>query len=615
MCGIAGIVCKGGIAAAAETLPAAIACLGHRGPQGRAVWVNETGTAALAHSRLSIIDTSEAGAQPMHFDGRYTIIHNGELYNYIEIRKELLQKNYVFHTASDTEVIVAAYDAWGPDCLQRFDGMFAFAIWDEQGQQLFAARDRMGEKPFFFCYDETRLCFASETKALWKLGVERQVNRSMLYNFLTIGYTTNPGDRGETFFDKVFKLPAASYLTYSLSSHQLQVEQYWQVDMEINHHISEIKAIETFDALFAASIKRRLRSDVPIGTSLSGGLDSSAVVAYCDGMAPEQYSHQCFTASFEGFEKDETAYAKRVAKQYGLHHHLVRVEKDEVLALMNRAMQAQEEPFSSGSVLAQLKVYEAAKDAGVTVLLDGQGADELLAGYSKYHAWYWRELYQAGRLDTSGELKAARANGVTDTFSWAQKIASRFPEFAASMQQSRKAKQAFQSAFLDREFAFTYKRSLYYSLPSQFDLNGVLYFNAFVSGLEELLRLADRNSMAHSTEVRLPFLSHELVAFLFTLPPQLKIHKGWTKWILRKAVEQKLPASIVWRKDKVGFEPPQEAWMKIPEVQEAIIAGKKKLVAEHILHPSVLKNPRPHSAYADGGLDWKCWSASYLFGD
>jgi asparagine synthase (glutamine-hydrolysing) len=613
MCGITGIISKNSQLVSREKMRSANSCLHHRGPEREGIWVSSENTAALGHQRLSIIDLSEEAAQPMHCLQRYCIIHNGELYNYIEIREQLFKKGYRFNSQSDTEVIVSAYDAWGVECLQQFDGMFAFAIWDEKEKKLFAARDRFGEKPFFFFFDGEQLLFASEMKALWAMGATRQVNHALLYNFLTIGYTSNPADPKETFYDHIYKLPASSFLVYSFADNQLQIENYWQVYPEVKT-ITEQDAIEQFRNLFSQSIKRRLRSDVSTGTSLSGGLDSSAVVAFCNQQLSDHYSRKSFTASFIGFEKDELKYAEIISKKFALEHYVTSINTNEVVKLMDDVMHHQEEPITSGSALVQYKVFQLAKQNGVTVLLDGQGADEILAGYSKYYKWYWQELYRSKKLKISDELKLAHELGITEPFGPKNKLAALFPEFAAGILQSRKSKKAFHHPDLDRDFAFSNKQNFYYTTPSSFDLNGALYFNTFVNGLEELLRFADRNSMAHAVEVRLPFLDHSLVEFLFSLPPEFKIHKGWTKWLLRKSVEDLLPGEIVWRKDKVGFEPPQKIWMENKMVQEAIAEGKRKLVQQKILQPSALnKRLKPHNAYAANNWDWKCWSASHLF--
>ncbi|MGZ8545609.1 MAG: asparagine synthase (glutamine-hydrolyzing), partial [Flavisolibacter sp.] len=478
---------------------------------------------------------------------------------------------------------------------------------------LFAARDRFGEKPFYFFYDDEQLAFGSEMKTLWRFGLEKEVNTSMIYNFITIGYSSNPSAPEETFFKNISKLPAANYLVYHQQSHQLVVENYWQLYLEPPRNISDQEAISNFDRLFSESLRKRLRSDVEIGTSLSGGLDSSSIVAYAESLASSQYRHQCFTAVFNDFDKNEFEQATLVAKKFQLRHHIVEMDQEDLPALMQKVMYHQEEPFSSGSVLAQFKVYEAAKANGVTVLLDGQGADEVLGGYHKYFKWYWQELYRKGQLKKSGELKSAQNLGVNEAFGTINKIAALVPEFAAGILQTRKSRKAFRHPGLNRDFAYAHKRELYYATPTHADLNGVLFFNTFMYGLEELLKLADRNSMSHATEVRLPFLNHELVEFLFSLPPSFKIRDGRTKWLLRKTVENKLPPAITWRKDKTGFEPPQKTWMQIKNVQESIMAGKKKMVDAGILDAAVLKKNQPHSSYAADGVEWRYWSASFLY--
>jgi asparagine synthase (glutamine-hydrolysing) len=479
---------------------------------------------------------------------------------------------------------------------------------------MYAARDRFGEKPFYYSFDDGQLIFASEMKALWEAGVAKEPNNSMLYNYITLGYTTNPFDSNETFYTKVQKLPAASFLTYSLASQQLVIEKYWQVDSIEKEGLRDEDVVHEFNERLSSSIQKRLRSDVAIGTSLSGGLDSSAIVGFCSRITNEQYVHQCFTAVFPGYEKSEEQYASIVAKQFHLQHHLVQVTEEDLAGNMDALMWHHEEPVGSSSILAQYKVYEAAKQNGITVLLDGQGADELLAGYHKYYKWYWQQLYAERRLKSSGELAAAHSLGIKESFGLKNKAMALLPHFSMAMLQSKKAKEAFKHPDLNKEFAFLQKRNSYYTTPTESTLNSALFYNSFVNGLEELLRYADRNSMAHSVEVRLPFLQHQLVEFLFSLPPHFKIRNGWTKWLLRKATEQTLPSSIVWRKDKVGFEPPQKQWMLHHKVQEHIQASKELLVKNDILSAAVLSKPiKPSDAGDAINSDWRYWSASYLF--
>ena len=519
-----------------------------------------------------------------------------------------------FCTHSDTEVLLQSYVVWGENCLGKLDGMFSFAIWDEQEQFLFAARDRLGEKPFFFFYDQEKLVFASEIKALWEMGIKKEVNQSMLYNFLTIGYTSNPSDSSETFYHTIYKLPPAHSLSFAFTRNELRTNRYWNVYPEVNNTITEAEAIAQFQHLFGESIRKRLRSDVAIGTSLSGGLDSSTIVAFCHQEDIAQYTHKCFTASFAGFEKDETKYAALVSKSFNLQHFTATINEEEVADIMEKVAVQQDEPFSSASVLAQYKVFEMARQQGVTVLLDGQGADETLAGYHKYYKWYWQELYRSKKLRSTGELTAARQSGIHEPFGMKNKLAALLPDFTASVWEAQKTKKAFKHPDLNKAFAFHNKRNLYYTTPLYPDLNGVLHYNTFVNGLEELLRLADRNSMAHSLEVRLPFLQHQLVEFLFTLPSHFKIHQGWTKWLLRKAVADKLPQEIVWRRDKIGYEPPQKQWMKNASVQERFREAQKKLVEAQVLDAAVLnKKIVPREAHEEQSFDWRYWSAAHLF--
>ena len=340
---------------------------------------------------------------------RYTIVHNGEIYNYIELKEELQKKGYSFRTSSDTEVILAAYDHYEDECVDHFDGMFAFAIWDEKAQELFAARDRFGEKPFYYFFSGSEFIFASELKALWAAGVEQKPNLQMLFNFITIGYTDNPGRPEETFFENVFKLPAASTLFYTPSTNELIVEKYWDINPAIrNKTITDKEAIEKFNHLFSQSVKRRLRSDVPVGTSLSGGIDSSSVVATATQLTTHRSPLTSFTAIFPGFEKDESVFAMQTAKRFHLQPHTIEITVNDLIDDWDKFLYHQEEPFGSASAYAQYKVFELAKQQNVKVLLDGQGADETLAGYTKYYKWYWQELFLKQKIGQKQRIKSRK---------------------------------------------------------------------------------------------------------------------------------------------------------------------------------------------------------------
>ncbi|MEO5946858.1 MAG: asparagine synthase (glutamine-hydrolyzing) [Chitinophagaceae bacterium] len=626
MCGIAGILnfrnnnSEDDYSLLKQRLQLMNNALQHRGPDGEGSWINEDRSVALGHRRLSIIDLSNAGHQPMQYATKdekskhnYTIIHNGEIYNYIELKEELVKHGYTFQSQTDTEVIAAAYDYWKDLCVDHFDGMFAFAIWDEKNKELFAARDRFGEKPFFYYFDEKQFLFASEMKALWSAGVDRIPNQKMLFNFITIGYTDNPNQPGETFFENIHKLPPATCLKYSLQKNELSLEKYWDIDPEKqDKHITTTDALEKFSHLLTTSVQRRLRSDVAIGTSLSGGLDSSSIIAIASSFTNAPVT--AFTAVFPQFEKDESAYAKQVAEQFKLQHFTTTISGDDLVSDWQKLCHHQEAPFGSASVYAQYKVYELANQQGIKVLLDGQGADETLAGYHKYYKWYWQELFRNRKLRNSNEIKAAKELGVKEKFDFKNVIASYFPDFATIVLENRYLLNAIKHEDLTREFVQQQSKEAYYALPERFTLNNALHFNTCTHGLEQLLKYADRNAMAHGREVRLPFLSHELVEFIFSLPAHFKIRNGWTKWILRKTMEKSLPAETTWRQDKVGFEPPQKNWMENKKLQEYIFAAKQTLVSKNVLRPETLERKvSPHNANAAKGFDWRYLSAASLF--
>jgi asparagine synthase (glutamine-hydrolysing) len=612
MCGIAGIIAMNPAQASVQRITSMTDVLAHRGPDGVAHRTSPGGNVILGHRRLSIIDLSPLGAQPMHYGDRYSIVYNGEIYNYRELKSILEQRGYCFRSQSDTEVILAAYDAWGADCLQQFDGMFAFAIWDEQKQQLFAARDRFGEKPFFYYADQGVFIFASEMKALWAAGVEKVMNEGMLFNYLTLGYVQNPKDAGETFYKGIRKLPARHFLLYDVRQETMTLQSYWDIDLDNTVAIDDRVAAEQLRELLSLSVNRRLRSDVPVGTSLSGGLDSASVLACIHQAAEQPASLQSFSAVFPGFVRDESAQIGVTANQFSVTNHQVQPGVDDLLRDFERICYHQEEPFQSASIAAQFQVFALAKEHGVTVLLDGQGADEILGGYSKYYPWYWRELYRHNKSLLRHELQQVAEAGHGNLWGWQHKLAARLPHFAETYLVRQRGRQQRRHADLTSGFVDAYGIS-YYDVPHIPTLNGALYYNTFLNGLEELLRYADRNSMAHGREVRLPFLFHELVAFVFSLPAGYKMRDGYTKWVLRKSMEQALPPAIVWRKDKVGFEPPQRLWMQDQRLADYIREAQSVLVKKGVLKPGVLdKKIQPQETHAADNFDWRYLVAGTL---
>ncbi len=616
MCGIAGILSTASETIADVHLKKMINAIAHRGPDGEGIWSNEKQNILLGHRRLSIIDLSENAAQPMHYLNRYTIVYNGEIYNYIELKEFLKDKGYDFQSQSDTEIILAAYDFWKEDCLRHFDGMFSFAIWDEKEQQLFAARDRFGEKPFYYYEDDRYLIFASEMKALWATGVEKSIDEKMLLNYFTLGYVQNAADKEQTFFNNIYSLPPSHYFKYTPNSQRLVIKKYWQLDKEIRITITSDEAIEKFNELFTASVKKRLRSDVTVGTSLSGGLDSSSIVSTIQELKTNGAELKTFSAVFPGFEKDESAYINLITGKAGIHNFKTQPTADGLIRDFEKLCYHQEEPFLSSSIYAQFKVFESAKQQQVKVLLDGQGADEILAGYHKYIHWYLQEVLSRHKLGaTQKEINALKKNSIPFNWTFKNYFAAFLPMHAAMQLEKNEYHKTIHQPDINPEFLKLQRGREWEGIhkPVVTKLNDILYFNTIESGLEELLRYADRNSMAHGVEVRLPFLDHKLVEFIFSLPSNLKIHDGWTKWLLRKAMDKKLPGEIVWRKDKVGYEPPQQQWMENKILQEYIYEAKRKLVNEKILTQKVLdKKIDPKAAHADNNYDWRYLCAAQL---
>ncbi|UEG50946.1 asparagine synthase (glutamine-hydrolyzing) [Ferruginibacter lapsinanis] len=616
MCGIAGIISPNSLVVNEGLLHSMANTIAHRGPDSEGYWINDDGNMGFAHRRLSIIDLSNAGAQPMHYLNRYTIVYNGEIYNYIEVREELRKHGYSFASQSDTEVILAAYDYWKSDCLQHFDGMFAFAIWDDKKKKLFAARDRFGEKPFYYYEENGHLAFASEMKALWAIGIEKKPDPKMLLNYLTLGHVQNVKEKKETFFENIYSLPPAHYLSFSPFTGQLSILSYWDLNKEKEINYTEKEAIVKFTELFNHSINRRLRSDVPVGTSLSGGLDSSSIVAVVSKLKANGDRLKTFSAVFPGFEKDESKYIAEIATNFNVDNFQITPSADELIKNFETLCYHQEEPFPSSSIFLQYKVFELAAKHKTKVLLDGQGADETLGGYHKYIHWHLQQLIGRGKFkQLKNDIRIFKENNFSFDWGIRNYIASYFPSHIAIFLEKNEYRKMIYNRNINREFSASLAgrglEGIYKPIVTK--LNDLLYYNTTQMGLEELLRYADRNSMAHGTEVRLPFLSHELVEFIFSLPSNFKIHDGWTKWLLRKAMEKNLPDAIVWRKDKVGYEPPQQEWMHNKKLMEYIHEAKKKLVAEKILSPSVLNNKIvPMAAHDADNFDWRYLCAAQL---
>jgi asparagine synthase (glutamine-hydrolysing) len=565
VCGLAGIVDFGGQIESGEAARMAD-LLAHRGPDDWGEW-SEPGV-ALAHRRLAILDLSRDGRQPMADEhGRYRLLHNGEVYNYLELRRELEAHGYRFRSRTDTEVILASYDRWGESCVARFNGMWAFAIWDRERRQLFCARDRFGVKPFYYRLEGGRLCFASELKAFKAEAAPFVANARVVRDFLEHALV---GHTDETFIEGINELPAAH--TLSFSGQGMRLESYWQLE---NREPPAQEPVDAFRELFLDSVRLRLRSDVPVGTCLSGGLDSSAIACAVDHFLRTEADaaklvgerQQVFTAYFEeaGLDEaglDERQYAEEVVHQTQARSHPISFSASQMIEQLPAIVVAQDEPFRSTSVTAQWFLMREARNAGLKVMLDGQGGDEVLGGYDGYFPFLFADLVMRGKLRTLvGELGAyRRLRGVSHAHAGAALARAFVP---VKVQWAIRGRASGARALLHRDL-LRHRAVLPTSANTFPDHFRRRLHLVLTRRLPELLRYEDRNSMAHSIEARVPFLDYRLVEFMFSLEPRHLIHHGRAKAILREALSDLLPPRVATRTDKMGFGTPEQRWLRGP---------------------------------------------------
>lgn len=555
MCGIAGVA---GIGDPEHFMHQMADSIRHRGPDGEGFFVDADARVALVHRRLAIIDLSDAASQPMLREPGLALTYNGEIYDYIELRRELEGRGHVFRTQSDTEVILAAYQEFGPACVTHMNGMFAFALWDARRRILFCARDRLGEKPFLYLQTaDGGFAFASEAKAFRHIpGVALTPEPQAVGRFLQHGVLDQDD---ATFFAGIRSLPAGHVLTYDLPSKQVRIDRYWQPQAARGMDAPEDQLVERLVDLLTDSVRIRLRSDVEVGTSLSGGLDSSLVVGIASSIGA---TPRTFSSRSPGWIEDEGRYMQAVRDRLRLEGHDVvpdaRAVPDELGALMWH----QEAPIGSLSVYAQWCVMRLAREHRVTVLLDGQGADELFAGYPTFLGGHLATLLARGRVREAASESAAivRRFGTRQSAAAAARIVSRrtrrrFPRLAP---------------FIDPGWADATGLALSESTPAR-DIASSQDRALRSSVLPSLLRYADRNSMAFGREVRLPYLDHRLVEFALGLPVTLRVNAGEQKVALRRAARSFVPAAVLERRDKVGFTVPEGSWLAGP-IREWVLA-------------------------------------------
>lgn len=561
----------------------------------------ESGTALLAHRRLSIVDLSASGHQPMSYaDGRYWITYNGEIFNHIELRAELETLGHRFVSHSDTEVLLAAYAQWQEACLPRFNGMFAFVVLDRRERKIFAARDRFGVKPLYYRVSPAgQLAFASEIKQFGELPDWRgKLNHQRGYDFLVWGLSEHTG---ETMFEGVRQLRGGEAVSASLDDLRagrhldgLPVYAWYKLNPAVWDGNFETAAAQ-FRELLIDAVRLRLRSDVPVGSCLSGGLDSSAIVCLVHGLLKGQGGgkQQTVTAYSETMPYDERPYAREVIAATGVTSHFVCPDLNGLFDDLGRIAWHQDEPFSSTSIYAQWKVFELAGAQGIKVMLDGQGADEALGGYPVFWgarlAGLCRGMHFGALISEVDGLRAV--HGHTPISSLRQMLSSLVPSAWIDLMRNVTSSRE-KPLWLHCEHLRALPGNPFHDpgQPARGTVAALSRAQLTRTNLPMLLHWEDRNSMAHSVEARVPFLDYRLVEMALSFPDEYKLSQGWTKRILRESLRGILPESIRRRRDKIGFETPELYWMRQqPMFFRAALARAAEMSQGIIDNASVLK--------------------------
>ena len=579
--------------------------LTHRGPDHGGSWLSESKKIGLAHRRLSVIDLIPESNQPMSsICKQYEIVYNGEIYNYKYIRKELESRGHRFSTSSDTEVILEAYKEWGEECLDYFNGMFAFVILDKKLKVLFIARDRFGEKPLFVGRGKNNvIVFASEMKAILAHPlISDSINYSSVNSFVE-GTWYEEGE--ETFFSNIKRFPARHFAIYSLNGEELKKTLYWEPSISNSYlDASTREIVDQFKGIFEESINLRSLADVPVGSSLSGGLDSSAIVNFIQKSRSDKTSFSTFSAIFNDDPTiSEHEQIKLVSSSLETSSNYVSPTSE---GLQNESLLLhwhQEEPFLSASIYLQWCVARLAKENNVTVLLDGQGADELLGGYQflfKRHQIDLLHLSNLGKTLRISKKFRDRLIFESKNYSDSERRFSTFNCYTEEelLSMASNPPNIPSNFYMPTSFEGldkNYKRSLYEGL--------------FYNSLPMLLRYADRNSMAFSREVRLPFLDHRLVEFGLSIPDSILVRNGWQKYILRQSLSSSVPPTIKWRRDKVGYAAPLDLWLRgtLKKWAYERVTDNSLSIADSFDLQSNWSNFMDHQFKPGTNLSWPLW--------
>jgi asparagine synthase (glutamine-hydrolysing) len=553
MCGISGILNFTGAPVDAKQIESMNRLIRHRGPDGNGVYAS--GNTGLGSTRLAIIDLREKANQPMFdADNRYVIVYNGEIFNYVELRKELVEKGYKFNNNSDTEVILNCYKEYGEDCLHRLNGMWAFAIRDTKEKTLFCSRDRYGIKPFYYYKDNERFIFGSEIKQILDCGIERTVNDDIIYDYLIFNFIDHTE---QTFFKNISKLPAGWKIT--VSENNFKISKWYELPENKMDSIGVKTLYQDFYNLVYDSVKLRLRSDVEVGSCLSGGLDSSTIVCtmhdilHNEGKAEIQ---KTYTACYDDPEIDERKYAEAVLRQTNSTKFYLFPDAKGLSDDLDKMIYHQEEPFTGSTVYAQWSVFKKIHETGIKVVLDGQGADEILIGYFSFFPFHLKRL-----LGNPFRFLSEFFKGLDTSQLGIIKFAENLVYFnTPSFRYRHVASNA--KLFADAGFiASKNRREIFNDMAAASSLQTNRLSNLWNISLPSLLRYEDKNSMAFSVEARLPFLDHRLVEFIFSIPYDYLVRDGWTKSVLRQSMKSKIPEDIRLRKGKLAFSVPQKKWL------------------------------------------------------
>ena len=559
MCGIAGILVHGKDESLRQSMARMLQVMAHRGPDDRGIWESriEDQAISLGNNRLAILDLTPAGHQPMiSASGQNVLVFNGEIYNFREIRDELERAGVQFHSRCDTEVVLQALIRWGQAAFEKFNGMWALGYLDIEGRKFILSRDRFGIKPLYLFRHNQKIFFASEIKAILEGTKERfPINPEVAGRYLG-QFLLNA--QSQTFFSKIEALPPGHFMEIDLNAPLDQtpkVKPYWKIPDGDPYSGSLDALIEKVRELFIDSVRLRLRSDVPVGVLLSGGVDSSSIAGAMQTVLGKESDLRILSAVSNDPRISEEPFVDCLAQHLGVGAHKIymRADEEKMFEYMEKATWFNDEPIGGVSSVVHYMLMEEAKRQGVTVILSGQGADEILCGYRKYLFFYvhflaktrgWAsalkvlvEFYGSGVLLSQFSLRDAKrymlkkiSSGENDILGPALRERNFYMDIGLG-----------DGHFVDRQLADVYR----FSVPG-------------------LVHYEDRMSMAHSTEIRLPFLDFRLVSLLLPLDPRLKLKDGYTKWVFRKAMESYLPHKIAWRKDKQGFITPEEGWLKGP---------------------------------------------------